>query len=86
MDWVSAFLRVTQSFDFCMRQPGTMMPAAANDFAALHEHRPHERVRRRSPITFACDLQSQSQVANVHWMFSRAQKFQRMVVPPPVLM
>lgn len=62
---VAAFLRVVQGFNLRMRQPGAMMPAAADDFATSHEHRPHERIRRGPPITFARQLQGQPQVTNV---------------------
>lgn len=43
---VAAFLGVTERLDFCVRQTGTPMPAASNDFSVFHQHRADERIGR----------------------------------------
>jgi hypothetical protein len=47
---MTAFLRIADGFNFRMGFPCPRVPAAADDFAALHENRTDHRIRRRCAV------------------------------------
>ena len=47
---VAVILRVAEGFDFCVWPAGAPVPAAADDFAAFHQHCADQRIWRSRAV------------------------------------